>query len=473
MNVKLRTSSFTFPVEWPKLIHSQILYGLAIVLLGCLIGFAEIRFASLASAVDPARLVPVSSASVLQAIIWAMFLGFIGVTLTRGRSDIPHPIILFAIAFVLRVVTGIILSFMFQYDDEYSYHAAGMEQIYGMFSLDVGKGYYHLVNILYAAIGPNFLLPKMVNALLGSLLPFFAYDLGQRIFDDPKAGWRAFLLTAFLPPLVIYSALSLKEIATAFFLVLTLWFLVVNPRYGIWKIAGATATIGALYWLRGAPWAVITLPGVATYIVLGKNWRFSRLMQLGSWIKIVFVIALSAFFLLPFLIEPINQMVLSRLTQETYFIERFTESQATVMQFVNVSDPLALENLGILFLRGLFSPSPLRFFLDYGLDTVIEAFNMVVWYLFFPFAMVGLLDERQKGTVIACGMTALSVLAMATMGIMVGSNPYHHRISMLGLLFVLAGGGLKKEAYRRHRWIFYFWWLGAFMFTAVWLRFRI
>lgn len=423
--------------------------------------------------VDPARLVPVSMASVMQAMLLALFLGFLGLFLIRGRSDIPYHINLFMIAFVLRVVLGIALAFMFQYDDEQGYHVTGLEQTYGFFSLYPGRGYYHLVNILYAAIGPNLFLPKILNALLGSLLPFLVYDLGRRLFHDPKAGWRAFLFTAFLPPLVVYSALNLKEIATAFLLVLTLWFLVMNDRKGIWKITGVAASIGALYLLRGAPWAAIAIPGIVTYIISGKNWHFSRLLRLRFWLKIVLVISLSVFFLFPFLIEPIIEMVLSRLTQETYFIERFTDSQATVMQFVDVSNPLSPKNLGIFFLRGLFSPSPLRFFLDYGVDTVIEGLNMLTWYLLFPFAVVGFLAERQKGAIVACGITVFGVLIMANMGIIAGTDPYRHRINMLGLMFVLAGGGLQKGAYRRHRWVFYLWSLGAFGFTAVWIRFRI
>jgi hypothetical protein len=305
------------------------------------------------------------------------------------------------------------------------------------------------------------------------LLPFFAYDLGQRFFNDPKAAWRAFWFTAFLPPLVLYSAVNLKEIATALLYVLTLWFLIVPRQYSVGKILGVGTSVSLLYWLRGVPWAAIAVTGVILYFILGESWRIKDLLRLRSCLKIILAIVLFAFFVSSFVIQPLSQMVIQRLLPGSYFIQRFTGSKATIMQFVNAQNPLSMTNLVILFLRGLFSPPPLQFLFSNNFGTILAVTNTLVWYFLFPFGMIGFWTERRKGAVVACGVIALIALVVATMGVMVGSDPYRHRIPILGLLFVLAGGGFTSVRSRQYKWVLYIWLIGIFVFTGVWIILKI
>jgi 4-amino-4-deoxy-L-arabinose transferase-like glycosyltransferase len=426
----------------------------------------------LAYLVDTERLIPVSDTSMVQALLLAVLLYFTGLVFVSYLSAIHNRISLFTLVFLLRVVTGFVVSFLFQYDDERAFHYAGVEQRYGLFSWEAGAGYYHLMNILYAAFGPNLLLPKVVNALLGSLLPFFVYDLAQRFFAGSKAAWRTFLFAAFLPPLVFYSAVNLKEIATAFLLVLTLWCLVVIRRSVLLKITGVVLSVGTLYLLRDIPWAAVPAAGVVTYLLFGETWRFRQFARAG-WLSKLVLVTVLALVVSPFIIEPISETIQIRLIRDSYFTERFIDSSATVNRFVDVSNSLSPKNLAIFFLRGLYSPSPLRSLFDYGLDTVIESFIMVVWYALFPFAIAGFLAERHKGAVVACGVSLFGVLAMTSMGLTIGSDPYRHRIALMGLLFILAGGGYQNDMFRSYRSVFYLWWLGALLFTGIWVVFRI
>lgn len=455
--------------RWAERIIFWLAVILAVILTSLFLGWEAIW---LSSTIDFNRLVPISTNNILQALLLAASLYSLGIILTGWRRKPREGVALFTLAFALRVFTAVVLGFLFQFDDERVFHLAGIEQQYGLFSLDVGHGYYHLVNMLYAVFGPNLLLPKVVNAFLGSLLPFFTYDLAQRFFNDAKAAWRAFWFTAFLPPLVIFSAVNLKEVATAFLFVLTLWSLVV-PRYRIRKIIGVVVLVVLLYWLRGAPWASIDVTGVITYFILGESWRLKDLLRSRSWLKIVFVMGLFAFIVSPFVIHPVTQMVLHRLTRDTSAIERFSASKAAVIQFVNVENPLAPKNLVILFLRGLFSPSPLRLLFSHNLDTILGSINMLVWYILFPFALIGFWIERRRGIVTACGVMALGVLAMVTMGTMVGSDPYRQRMDMFGMLFILASGGFTRERRQTHIRLLYIWLIGIILFTGVWLFFKI
>src|SRR5215470_3232061 len=192
----------------PKAVMRQTTCWFTSSLIACL-GSAFVLY--VVSLIDPALLVPVSTASLLQAIPLTFFCYFAGILLVQRLSSLRNRFLLFTIIFILRIVTGFALAFLFQYDDERAFHEAGLAQMYGLFSWDSGTGYYHLVNMIYAIFWPNILLPKALNSLWGALLPFLAYDLGDRLFDDSRAGWRSFLFAAFLPPLVLFSAVNLKE----------------------------------------------------------------------------------------------------------------------------------------------------------------------------------------------------------------------------------------------------------------------
>lgn len=157
------------------------------------------------------------------------------------------------------------------------------------------------------------------------------------------------------------------------------------------------------------------------------------------------------------------------MTRETYFIERFEESRATFIRFVEVLSPLFHLEPWILLLRRLFSASPFRLFFDRSLDPVSRAFDKLFKHLLFRFAMVCSFTARQQGAIPASGLTVLGVMAIWIMAKIVGSDPYRHRMTTLGLLFLLAAGGLRREASQRRRPIFVFCCPGAFLLTGLWM----
>jgi 4-amino-4-deoxy-L-arabinose transferase-like glycosyltransferase len=469
MMTKTENSHFRESAEYHSRSTGPITIWVSVIVIA---GLSSVLANHVVSLIDGGRLIAMSWDSVIMAVPFAMVCYFLGITLISYLFYIPRSISLFTAVFVLRIIIGFVLSVLFQADDELLFHYAGIEQPYGVISWNEGKGYYHLVSMLYSAFGPNLLLPKVMNALIGSLIPFFLYDLSQRFFDEPKAAWRSFLFAAFLPPLVLFSALNLKEILTAFLLVLSIWLLIVPRRSPVWRMVGAVFSSSILYWLRGAPWAVVAVPGVIAYLVLGETWGLKdiRKTRVVPGLLLGILLALLA---LAFLSETIRERVGSRLTEETYYKQRFEGSSATVMQFVDKSNTFAPKNLGVLFLRGLYTPSPIRFLFDYSLSSIFEASVMIVWYLLFPFAVAGFLAERHKGIVVACGVVVCAILAIVSMGVMFGTDPYRHRIAAMGLVFTLAGGGFQNGVFARFRWVFRLWWIGAFLFTAVWIVFRV
>jgi len=392
-----------------KVVATFIFLGIA--------GYVAARYAlRITFLIDPDRLVSFTIWDVIYATPLVIILSFFGIILVN-RFHIRQAIGWFLTFFTLRILASLVLTMVFQYDDERGFHYAGVEQVYGIASLGGGKAYYHLIKILYLIFGANILLPKIVNAFLGSLLPFFAFGVAYWLFSDRKAGWRAFLLTGLLPPFVIFSAVNLKEMTTCFFSVWIEWILANPKNTDLRKLAGSAVPIFLLYLLRGAIWTIIGILGVIVYFILSAQWRSSSL------VKTIIVVALIGwFFVLP-LSKQIQQMVWSRTTQEEYFIKRFSESEAGVMRYLYVENPFSPKNLFVLSLRGFFSPSPLRFLMGYGIDTWLEALNMLVWYVLFPMAIMGMLAYRRNGSAVACGLMGISIFMIATTGIMVGSDP--------------------------------------------------
>lgn len=420
---------------------------------------------SLVSLVDENRLIPVSGKEIFHAIPLAVLLYALGIAVTV-HFPMRQAVRWYSVLYGTRIITAIFLCLTFQYDDELGFHFAGVEQAYGSFSLWPGKGYYHLVNLLYSIFGANILLPKIVNAFVGSLLPFLASDIERWLFKNQNAAWKAFLLIGFLPPFVIFSAVNLKEIYTGFLLLLLIWILA-NPKSGYFRrIVSSLVCVSVLYWLRGEVWAMVGIMGMVTYYILSMKWRFS------SIIKAVGVVMLSSLLIVPFSYK-IQEMVWSRITQEQYFIERFAGSEATVTRFLNLENPLSARNMAVLWLRGLFSPSPLRFIMDYGIDTLLEALNILVWYTLFPVAVIALLAYREKSIVITCGVISTGILMLATLGVAMGSDPYRHRMTAMGLVALLSAAGLNKSIIGRFRWVIWIWALGAVSFTGFWFSLKL
>jgi hypothetical protein len=437
------------------------------IFISLLTGYVAARYAfRITSLINPDRLVSFTIQDVIYATPLVIILSFFG-TILVSRFRIRQAIGWFLAFFTLRIFASLVLTMLFQYDDERAFHYAGIEQVYGIASLGGGKAYYHLINILYLIFGTNILLPKIVNAFLGSLLPFFAFGVAYWLFSDRKAGWRAFLLIGLLPPFVIFSAVNLKEMATCLLFVWIGWILANPKNTDLRKLVDSAVPIFLLYLLRGAIWTIIGILGIIVYFILRARWRSSSL------VKTIMVVALIGWFFVFPISKQIQQMVWSRTTQEEYFIKRFSESETGVMRYLYVENPFSPKNLVVLSLRGLFSPSPLRFLMSYGIDTHLEALNMLVWYILFPMAIMGILAYRRNRAAVACALMGIGILMIATTGIMVGSDPYRHRMVAMGLIAILAVGGFKKEIMLRFRWVIWLWILGAVSFTGMWFTLRI
>lgn len=375
----------------------------------------------------------------------------------------------FLVAFGLRIATIVLLTdvLQFRFDDEVWFDLTGRALPYGLFSLAGGRGYYHLVGLTYSIAGPNELLPKVANAFVGSLLPFLVYDIAKQIHLDARVAVRAFLFTVFLPPLVIYSAVALKEMGTATLLTLALWFLARASPDRDRKILLAELALVPLNWIRGSLWTLIGFVGVLTFSALEYRGQYAQMLNRKAAVWILF----GGMVVVLMLIPGVNKKIGERMTFT--YPEELSQSQATVAEFIDTSRPFSLQTLSVLLVRGIFFPTPFRFLIDHGVSPLLESLVGGVWFVLVPFAAIGFLRDPSHPVLAALAMISVAMLAGAALGVPLGSDIVRHRIAMFPMLYILAGGGMIASEIRRRWWILLIWWAAAFLLTSLWAWARL
>jgi hypothetical protein len=430
--------------------------------------------------VDDTRLVTVEPVFIISTIVFTIMAYGMGHLLVSALSSVRYAVGYFTLFFSLRLVISILLTFVFQFDDERIHHEAG---ITGVFVRSLfGAGYFRLVEMLYTIFGANILVPKILNVLIGALMPFVVYSTSISLYENRRAAQCALWLAGLLPPLVLFSGVNLKESVTAFLFSLALWSLVARRRDAVQRVATLATVIVALMWLRGTMWTWVILLGIGTFLI----WPL-RVRRRGHWpirwlAKGLVVVTMLASVVLPLLMMtgrvgvniPIIPAFDSRLSELGTAQDRWQgleRSEATVMEYLDLENPFSPKNLSVLFTRGLFSPSPLRAVPDFGLHTLLESLVMLSWYLTVPWAVCGVVGQKGAG-IAACVVMIAAILGFSFIAIPFGGDPFRHRITSFGLLYVLAGNGMQRKHARSTRWIYRLWWLGIIGFTVMWARAR-
>jgi len=404
-----------------------------------------------------------------EAAVLALVLLILGMGLTRWWRKSTKDTWFFSVAFGLRIATIVLLTdvLQFRFDDEVLYDLTGRTLPYGLFSLAGGRGYYHLVGLTYSIAGPNELLPKVANAFVGSLLPFLVYDIAKQIHLDAQVAVRAFLFAVFLPPLVIFSAVALKELGTATLLTLSLWFLAQASPNRNRKVLLAVLALVALYWLRGSIWTLLGLVGVLTFLALEYRGQYAQMLnrKAAGWIL------LGGLAVVLVVLPGVVEKVVERMTFT--YPEELLQSQATVAEFIDTSRPFSLQTLSVLLVRGIFFPTPFRFLIDHGVSPLLESLVSGVSFVLVPFAVIGFLREPSHPILAALAMVSVTMLVIAALGVPLGSDIFRHRIAMFPMLYILAAGGMITSEIRRRWWVLLVWWASAFLFTGLWAWVRL
>ena len=161
----------------------SILLWVVILCFGGMVGVATVHVLQL---VDDTRLVTVEPVFIISTIAFTIMAYGMGHLLVSALSNVRDGVGYFTLFFGLRLVIAIFMTFAFQFDDERIHHEGGAT---GDFSRTFfGAGYFRSVEVLYTIFGANILVPKILNALIGALLPFVVYSTSISLYERSPGG---------------------------------------------------------------------------------------------------------------------------------------------------------------------------------------------------------------------------------------------------------------------------------------------
>lgn len=147
-------------------------------------------------------------------------------------------------------------------------------------------GYPVYLGVVYILVNKSKLLARLIQCVWSAYICLFVYRIGQRHFEEPTARLAA-IFTLFMPNLVLYCGLHLKEVVMTF---LTVWFveradaLLVNRNFSFRTVA-ATMLIGlSLFSFRTVLAATLFLAFAMT-LVFGS----SQMLRGGRRTLLIFI----------------------------------------------------------------------------------------------------------------------------------------------------------------------------------------
>lgn len=150
---------------------------------------------------------------------------------------------------------------------------------------DSGYGFY--LTLLYKLIGPNIMVARLLKALYSSLTCVLLYRVSSRIMGE-RTGRLAGVFAVFMPNLIIYCGLHVKETEMLF---LTVAFLdradvaLRSPKLNIWAVLWALSIGGSLFLFRTVLGVVVLFSFVTALLFSsGRVIRKGRKFFIGLWV---------------------------------------------------------------------------------------------------------------------------------------------------------------------------------------------
>jgi hypothetical protein len=256
------------------------------------------------------------------------------------------------------------------------------------------NGMYYWVAGLYTLIGHSPAAASAIQCAITSLTPVLAYRISFRIYASTNAARCAALLTAFLPSMVIWSCLLLKDPLVVFLacvVVLSTLKLQQELRF-IHVLPGALAMI-LIFPLRSYVFYFVLSAVLGTFLMA----RFGRTASMGGYLARLGGLALIAvvFFSLGFdqiAREQLNFRVLDQIQiSRTDLARRARTGFEADADVSTLRGAIAFLPKGIAYL--LLAPFPWQT----GSTRMMLALpEILLWYALFPFFLIGMLYTARR-----------------------------------------------------------------------------
>ena len=303
-------------------------------------------------------------------------------------------------------------------------------------------GYYYVVAVVYYLFGSWPLLPKLLNCVVGALTIPLVYRIGLSVAGDEATALRAARYTAYFPSLVLWSALNLRDIWSAYFILLACHLsFVVQDAPSLGRLLTLAGSVYMLTQFRGYIFLPIAVPIVLSFAVRSRQ-RLGRNLLIGGLVglALIYVDAASGV-----------QRRLRLPDLETFQEYRFFTSLGA-QQYeatADISTPLK---------AAMYLPKGVTFFLlapfPWEVRNLVQATTvpeMLFFYSLLPAMFLGirsLLRDRLRDSLMLMLMTGALTFGYALAQSNVGTA-YRHRAQVLPFFLVLAATGVEYKRRRR------------------------
>ena len=359
-------------------------------------------------------------------------------------------------ALVLRVVVAVFLHLLstdalFAPDQEtYHYFSSWLAKywsgdllIYPWKLLESGPAaYYYIVASLYYVFGDWPLIPKLVNAIVGTITVRLVYDVAVRLSDRPSVALRAATYAAYFPSLVLWSVLNIRDCWVVLLIALICrQAMILQEGFKVTALLVLVSAIFAIIQFRDYIFFAVTAPAAVSFLVRNRR-HMLRNTVLGMLVVVAIIYA--------------DRSAGAERSKRSIDLETLQEiRQGTAVggsQFAptaDISSPgkaLAFLPLGLAFF--LLAPFPWTIS---NLRQAITLPEMLFFYSLIPAIVRGVghlirhrLNRSLMVLLITAGLTLGYALGEANAG-----TAYRHRAQILAFYLIFAAVGVEARQARR------------------------
>ncbi len=381
------------------------------------------------------------------SFIAILFLTILGSYISKRLSNNNLESIFFKKIFLISFIFRILLMFAFYFVlegffPEHNTFITGSENdeaVYDKNGIEIAdawrKGYsppgyllgslaYNYLNaIIYFLFGHNIFLVRMLGVFVGSLIPILVYKISEYSYNDIRVAKIASILTAFLPVLLLYSVMQLKEVHVIFSSVFIIWGLMkLRTKLNVLLIIAIVFMWIYLIFLRFY-YGYIILASSLIYIIINRSVKYRAITI------ITFVIA-----------SIISMILLSNLglAERFGFIknvigylsfkseEHYVGTSETNVFYSAVKKGGGILVIPINIIYSFFMPYPLwilcnpRYTIRFSTWPFLVA--TIAWYILTPFCIYGFIcsfkgKNNEKLFLILIILSTLAMLAMSSQGV--------------------------------------------------------
>ncbi len=268
--------------------------------------------------------------------------------------------------------------------------------------------------------------PRILNAMVGALLPITVYQIAQFVYNDSRVSRTAALLTAFFPVFTYYSALLFRDLIITYLIALTVLLFLSSTRAQsaagrLAMTALVTVSLVAIFFVRDLS-AFVPLMAFAIYLYSRQP---ALVKVVAAFAGVLAVVQLAAAIDID---APKIRMYLTYYERAMEVFARIESQDSLGMQYI-IGAPFPLNIVLRIPYTALMPVPP---FVGMDILNLVRGVGATIWYFLFPLWIYG--RWKRRGNAEANLVAIISLLFL--LGIAMVSIDLRHKTQFLGLAMV-------------------------------------